>query len=121
MEAEKRWLRSEKPASVRITALSMITTGIPERLKRFEIPGRVTVLEGNGEMPKLEVTTDWSSAEVYLHGAHVTDFKKNGHPPLLFTSQFSRLADAQAIRGGIPVIFPWFGAREGGAAHGFAR
>src|SRR6185312_9281100 len=25
------------------------------------------------------------------------------------------------IRGGIPVIFPWFGAREGMAMHGFAR
>jgi D-hexose-6-phosphate mutarotase len=99
----------------------MITTDIPERLKRFEIPGRVTVLEGNGEMPKIEVTTDWSSAEVYLHGAHVTDFQKKGEPPLLFTSQFSRFADGQAIRGGIPVIFPWFGAREGGGAHGFAR
>ena len=72
-------------------------------------------------MPKLEVTTDWSSAEVYLHGAHVTDFQKKGEPPLLFTSQFSRFADGQAIRGGIPVIFPWFGAKEGGGAHGFAR
>jgi glucose-6-phosphate 1-epimerase len=109
------------PANVPAIALSMITTDIPERLKRFEIPGRVTVLEGNGEMPKLEVTTDWSSAEVYLHGAHVTDFQKKGEPPLLFTSQFSRFADGQAIRGGIPVIFPWFGAKEGGGAHGFAR
>jgi D-hexose-6-phosphate mutarotase len=67
------------------------------------------------------VTTDWSSAEIYLHGAHVTDFQKKGEPPLLFTSQFSRFADGQAIRGGIPVIFPWFGAKEGGGAHGFAR
>jgi D-hexose-6-phosphate mutarotase len=99
----------------------MITTDIPERLKRFEIPGRVTLLEGNGEMPKIEVTTDWSSAEVYLHGAHVTDFQKKGEPPLLFTSQCSRFAPGQAIRGGIPVIFPWFGAKEGEAAHGFAR
>ena len=99
----------------------MITTDIPERLKRFEIPGRVTVLEGNGELPKLEVTTDWSSAEIYLHGAHVTDFQKKGEPPLLFTSQFSRFADGEAIRGGIPVIFPWFGAKDGGGTHGFAR
>lgn len=99
----------------------MITTDIPERLKRFEIPGRVTVLEGNGELRKIEVTTDWSTAEIYLHGAHVTDFQKKGEPPLLFTSQFSRFAEGQAIRGGIPVIFPWFGAREGAGAHGFAR
>ena len=68
----------------------MVSTDIPDGLKRFEIPGRVTLLEGNGELPKIEVTTDWSSAEIYLHGAHVTDFQKKGESPLLFTSQFSR-------------------------------
>lgn len=99
----------------------MITTDIPERLKRFEIPGHVTVLEGNGELPKLEVNTDWSTAEIYLHGATVTDFQKKGEAPLLFTSQFSRFATDQPIRGGVPIIFPWFGAKEGGSSHGFAR
>jgi len=104
-----------------VTGPKMITTDIPEQLKRFEIPGRVTVLEGSGELPKLEITTEWSSAEIYLHGAHVTDFQKKGEPPLLFTSQFSRFATGQAIRGGVPIIFPWFGAKEGSSAHGFAR
>ncbi|MBI5383704.1 MAG: D-hexose-6-phosphate mutarotase [Verrucomicrobia bacterium] len=99
----------------------MVITDIPERLKRIEIPGRVTLLEGNGDMPKIEVTTDWGSAEVYLHGAHVTDFRLKGQPPLLFTSQCSRFEDGQPIRGGIPVIFPWFGAREGEPMHGCAR
>jgi glucose-6-phosphate 1-epimerase len=99
----------------------MVSTDIPDRLKRFEIPGRVTMLEGNGELPKIEVTTDWSTAEIYLHGAHITDFQKKGEPPLLFTSQFSRFRRGQAIRGGIPIIFPWFGAREGEPSHGFAR
>ena len=46
-----------------------------EELKRFEIPGRVTVLEGSGDLPKLEVKTDWSTAEIYLHGAHVTSWQ----------------------------------------------
>ncbi len=99
----------------------MAASDIPERLKRFEIPGRVTLLEGNGELTKVEVTTDWSTSEIYLHGAHVTDFKKKGEPPLLFTSQFSRFEKGQPIRGGIPIIFPWFGAREGEPMHGFAR
>jgi D-hexose-6-phosphate mutarotase len=99
----------------------MNATETANRLRRFEIPGRVAILEGNGELPKVEVTTDSSTAEVYLHGAHVTDFQKRGEPPLLFTSQCSRFAAGQPIRGGIPIIFPWFGAREGGPAHGFAR
>ena len=99
----------------------MVSTDIPDRLKRFEIPGRVTMLEGNGELPKIEVTTDSSTAEVYLHGAQVTDFRKKGEAPLLFTSQFSRFGRGQAIRGGVPIIFPWFGPREGEPSHGFAR
>lgn len=92
-----------------------------EELKRFEIPGRVSIYDGNGDLPKIEVTTDTSAAEIYLHGAHVTDFKRKGDASLLFTSQCSRFEAGQPIRGGIPVIFPWFGPREGAAAHGFAR
>ena len=99
----------------------MASTDVPERLKRFEIAGHVTLLEGNGELPKVEVVTAASTAEIYLHGAHVTDFQKKGEAPLLFTSQFSRFAAGQPIRGGVPVIFPWFGSREGEPTHGFAR
>src|SRR5688500_1415222 len=99
----------------------MVSTDIPDRLKRFEIPGRVAMLDGDGDLPKIEVTTDSSTAEVYLHGAQVTDFRKKDEPPLLFTSQFSRFGKGQAIRGGVPIIFPWFGPREGEPSHGFAR
>jgi D-hexose-6-phosphate mutarotase len=90
-------------------------------LRRFEIPGRVTILEGNGELPKVEVNSEASSAEIYLHGAHVTDFQLRGQPPVLFTSPCSRFSRSHAIRGGIPIILPWFGPREGEPAHGFAR
>ena len=69
----------------------------------------------------LEVSTPWSTAEIYLHGAHVTRFQKRGEPPLLFMSQCSRFNEGQPIRGGVPIIFPWFGMREGLGQHGFAR
>jgi len=92
-----------------------------DRWKRFEIPGRVALTEGTGELGKIEVQTGQSTAEIYLHGAHVTGFQKKGEPPLLFTSQFSRFSSGQPIRGGVPIIFPWFGAREGEPAHGFSR
>jgi glucose-6-phosphate 1-epimerase len=83
--------------------------------------GHVLFLDGQSELPMLEVSTPWSTAEIYLHGAHVTGFKKKDEPPLLFISQCSRFAPEQPIRGGIPVIFPWFGMREGLPQHGFAR
>ena len=84
-------------------------------------PGKVTFLDGRGELPMLEVSTAWSTAEIYLQGAHVTHFKKKNEQPLLFLSQCSRFAEGQPIRGGIPVVFPWFGPREGLSQHGFAR
>jgi len=84
-------------------------------------PGRVSFLDGQNELPAIEVTTAWSTAEIYLHGAHVTRFTKKDEPPLLFMSQFSRFEKGQPIRGGVPVIFPWFGQREGMGQHGFAR
>ena len=69
----------------------------------------------------LEISTAWSMAEIYLHGAHVTHFQKKIEPPLLYLSQCSRFEDGKPIRGGVPIIFPWFGAREGLGQHGFVR
>ena len=92
-----------------------------EDLRKHEIPERVTIVKGGGDLPKIKVKTDWSAAEIYLLGAHVTGFQKNGEPPLLFMSRASQFVVGKAIRGGVPIIFPWFGAREGFPSHGFAR
>ena len=99
----------------------MENTILPGRTGKFEIPGRVTFARGSGGLPKINITTGQSTAEIYLHGAHVTGFQKNGEPPLLFMSRLSRFAAGKAIRGGVPICLPWFGPREGGPAHGFVR
>jgi len=70
------------------------------------------------------VSTPAADAEVYLQGAHVTHWTPRGHRPVLFVSPKSLFAPGKPIRGGIPVIFPWFGPRgdgKPGPAHGFAR
>jgi glucose-6-phosphate 1-epimerase len=99
----------------------MAISPISNSLRKCEISGRVAVASGNGGLPKVVVTTKSSTAEVYLHGAHVTHFQKNGEPPLLFISAKSHFAAGQPIRGGVPVCFPWFGNRDGEPSHGFAR
>jgi len=99
----------------------MEMTIFPGRLRKFEIPGHVTFANGNGGLPKINITTGRSTAEIYLHGAHITGFQKNGEPPLLFLSRLSQFAAGKPIRGGVPVCFPWFGQREGDVIHGFAR
>ena len=94
---------------------------LPEKLRRHEIPGRVEIVNGHGQLPLVKIRTPWSASEIYLHAAHVTGFQKNGEPPLLFVSAKSYFAAGKAIRGGVPVCFPWFGPRAGEPAHGFAR
>lgn len=89
--------------------------------KSLEIPGHVSLVAGAGGLRKVVVNTESSEAEIYLHGAHVTHFCKKGEPPLLFMSAASEFAAGKPIRGGVPLIFPWFGPREGFPAHGFAR
>jgi D-hexose-6-phosphate mutarotase len=93
----------------------------PQKTEKLQTPGRVMFLDGQGELPMIGISTMWSSAEVYLQGAHLTSFRKHGEAPLTFISQCSRFAEGQPIRGGIPVVFPWFGMREGMGNHGFAR
>ncbi len=81
----------------------------------------VELTTGKGGLPLVKIRTPWSTADVYLHGAHVTHFQKNGEPLLLFMSARSHFAAGQPIRGGVPICFPWFGNRDGGPSHGFAR
>jgi len=97
-----------------------MTTRI-EQLRKHKIPGRVTLSAGIGGLPKIVVTTKVSTAEIYLNGAHVSHFQNNGEPPLLFMSAKSYFAPGKAIRGGVPICFPWFGNRDGEPSHGFAR
>ncbi len=99
----------------------MSTTYFYDWQKKTEVPGRVTFQPGNGGLPKIVIETSFSSAEVYLQGAHVTHFQKKDEAPILFLSEASRFSTGHPIRGGIPLIFPWFGPRDGCASHGFAR
>lgn len=62
---------------------------------------------------------DFPEAELFLQGAHLTQFKD-----WLFLSSRSHFEEGKAIRGGIPVVFPWFGANANdpnAPQHGFAR
>ena len=81
----------------------------------------VELVTGKGGLTVAKIKTPWSTAEIYLNGAHVTHFQKNGEPPLIFMSRKSYFAPGKAIRGGVPICFPWFGNRDGEPAHGFAR
>jgi glucose-6-phosphate 1-epimerase len=90
----------------------------------FGIPGVARVVEGNGGLFKVRVERPDVSGEMYLHGGHVTSWKPAGAHEVLFVSERARWQDDRAIRGGIPVCFPWFGNRSddpAAPAHGLVR
>jgi glucose-6-phosphate 1-epimerase len=76
-----------------------------------------------GGLPKVVLEApDGARAEVYLHGAHVTSWTPAGEGgERLFLSAASAFRAGEAIRGGVPVIFPQFAARGPLPRHGFAR
>jgi glucose-6-phosphate 1-epimerase len=61
------------------------------------------------------------TADIYSQGAHLTSWRVQGHGEQFFLSNTAEFAPGKAIRGGVPVIFPQFGAFGPGAKHGFAR
>ena len=72
----------------------------------------------------LRISTPVVTGELYLHGAHISDWTPTQQNPVIWMSKASLFAPATPIRGGMPICFPWFGAgREAGMtpAHGFAR
>jgi glucose-6-phosphate 1-epimerase len=92
--------------------------------RRFGIRNVVEVIPGIGGLPEVRVTAPWASAEIYLHGAQLTSWQPMHTEEVLFLSQDSHWQEGRAIRGGIPVCFPWFrskGDNPSAPAHGFVR
>jgi glucose-6-phosphate 1-epimerase len=85
--------------------------------------------------PMLEVRTDQCDARVAAYAAHIATWApvaatRDAVPrPGLFCSPRTAWGGGKAIRGGVPVCWPWFGARaddpnphgKASPAHGFAR
>jgi len=61
-----------------------------------------------------------------LYGAHLVHFQAKNAAPLIYLSTTAIYNSKKAIRGGVPICWPWFGNTEkskqnGLASHGFAR
>jgi glucose-6-phosphate 1-epimerase len=95
----------------------------------FAIPGVLAFSQTEHGLLRANITTPSCVAEIYLQGAHLTQWHPTGQHPVLFLSDRSFYEPGKAIRGGIPIVFPWFGARTAtpddprtdGPSHGFAR
>ena len=79
--------------------------------RQFGIPGIAKVVPGNGGLTTVRITTAMATGEIYLHGAHVTSFRPATADEVLFLSSASNWQEGKAIRGGVPISFPWFADR----------
>lgn len=92
--------------------------------REFGIAGVAQILEGNGGLTAVRINTPVARGEMYLHGAHVTSWKPGEAQDVFFLSPHSLWKDGRAIRGGVPICFPWFGDKSDdphAPAHGFVR
>lgn len=67
------------------------------------------------------VAPDGARATLLLHGAHLVSWVPAGADEQLYLSPNSAFATGQAVRGGVPVVFPQFASRGPLQKHGFAR
>jgi glucose-6-phosphate 1-epimerase len=102
---------------------------LPTLTNNFSIPGILRFSQTEHGLLRASITTPACCAELYLQGAHLTQWQPKSGRPVLFLSERSVFESGKAIRGGVPIIFPWFGnrtptawsQRNDGPSHGFAR
>jgi glucose-6-phosphate 1-epimerase len=99
-------------------------TAAPGSFRQMQNSVNASVVKGNGGLQVVRIECPQAAGEMYLHGAHVTSWKPAGREEVLFLSSRSLWEDGRAIRGGIPICFPWFGNKADdpkAPAHGFVR
>lgn len=86
------------------------------------------------ELPLLHVRNAHARALIALQGAQVLTYAAHGQRPLIWLSEQAQFRRGAAVRGGIPVCWPWFGdlarnpepvralhAQDDAPAHGLVR
>ena len=110
----------------------MVTLGLPENTmtitelnKTHAIPGQLEFIQGEGDFPLASIDNGKARALVSVYAGQVLSFQPADHAhDLLFVSDAAYYQQGKAIKGGIPVCWPWFGADPedcGRPAHGFVR
>ncbi|GAK84976.1 aldose 1-epimerase family protein YeaD [Vibrio ponticus] len=79
----------------------------------------VTIVEQD-QVKIVRVIHDKATAGIALYGGHVISYQPAGQADLIWMSEKAIFDGKAALRGGIPVCWPWFG-RIAAPAHGFAR
>ena len=102
----------------------MNNTELVKLNQKYGIRDQLIFKEGPGGLIIAEIRNPHGEATVALHGGHIMSFRPRDHEPVLWLSNSSHFKTGKAIRGGIPVCWPWFAehpTEPGKPAHGFVR
>lgn len=90
-----------------------------------KFPPSVRLAEPVPGYPVVEIHHPLCQARVALHGAHIMEWQPTSAvAPVLYLSPEALLREGKAIRGGIPICWPWFNAHPSDStlpSHGHAR
>ncbi len=93
--------------------------------KNFGITNQIEFTQDKADFIYANIRSTQATAKISLYGGQVLSYKPlKAADDLLFLSDHAYYAKGKAIKGGIPVCWPWFGpdpANKGRPAHGFAR
>ncbi|MCC6917451.1 D-hexose-6-phosphate mutarotase [Nitrosomonas sp.] len=93
--------------------------------RNYGIGKQVVFTEGEGGLPFVHVSSDKASALISVYAGQVLAYRPKGvQDDLLFLSKRAYYQPGKAIKGGVPVCWPWFGPDPEGLgrpAHGFVR
>lgn len=102
-----------------------ITMNIEQLNKDHAIADQLTFVEGEGGFPFAQVSNQYADAKISLYGGQVLSYQpRNTDSDLLFLSEKAYYKQGKAIKGGVPICWPWFGADpegKGRPGHGFVR
>jgi glucose-6-phosphate 1-epimerase len=91
----------------------------------YGLTDQLTFVEGEGGFPFITINNAKASAVISVYAGQVLSFQpKSETEDVLFVSEKAYYQLGKAIKGGIPICWPWFGPDPEGlgrAAHGFVR
>ncbi|CEA05166.1 aldose-1-epimerase [Pseudomonas saudimassiliensis] len=85
------------------------------------LPAGVRIDSNNHGRQFIHIEHSAVQACIALQGAHIIDCTPAGQQPLLWMSPIDPCLPDTALRGGVPVCWPWFADERSGPAHGIAR
>jgi glucose-6-phosphate 1-epimerase len=66
-------------------------------------------IECQKELVAIGIKNQAATAEVFIQGAQITRYQRIDEAPTLFLSKACDYQQGSALRGGIPICWPWFG------------